>query len=118
MDAIKFIRERNRMCHYYYHDLSCNNCPAIHASCADIEDMEKDENIVLIVEKWSEENPSETRQSRFLEQWQEAELDADGVLKICPASLCVSYRAPDGGCGDALRRCFDCCHEFWGQEVE
>ena len=63
MDALEFIRERNRMCKSF--GVECKNCPANKDSrCLDIN---LDEEIVPIVEKWSKENPRKTRLDVFLE---------------------------------------------------
>lgn len=79
MNAVKFVRERNRMCKSF--GTGCGSCPAKkHGNC--IATL-WDEEIVPIVEKWSKENPIKTRQSVFLEQWPEAKVD-DGVLLLCP----------------------------------
>ena len=53
MDALEFVRERNRMCKSS--GRGCNDCPA-----NDIDDCiaaHSDEGIVPIVEKWSKEHP-------------------------------------------------------------
>ena len=121
MDAIKFIRERNRMCRYYFNTAlynSCSDCPAKDATCSSIKGMEEDDNIVPIVEKWSEENPSETRQSRFLKQWPETKLDTEGVVNVCPGGLDQNYRDEHGECNRMETLCYDCRREFWSQEVE
>lgn len=120
MDAIKFIRERNRMCRYYFNIASytCSDCPAKDVTCSNINGMEEDDNIVPIVEKWSKEHPPETRQSRFLKQWPETKLDANDVVSICPAVLDKKYRDEYGGCDSIDADCRDCRREFWSQEVE
>lgn len=61
--------------------------------------------------------PRKTRQSVFLEQYPEAELGKDGVLRVCPAPISPKYRN-DGRCATFARRCADCRKEFWGQGVE
>lgn len=53
MDALEFVRERNRMCKSF--GRGCNDCPA-----NDIDDCISahwDEGIIPIVEKWSKEHP-------------------------------------------------------------
>lgn len=61
--------------------------------------------------------PRKTRQSVFLEQYPEAELGKDGVLRVCPAPISPKYRS-DGRCATFARGCADCRREFWGQEVK
>ena len=111
MDALEFVRERNRMCKSF--GVCCNNCPANKDSfCIDIN---LDEEIVPIVEKWSKENPRKTRQSIFLEQYPNAKC-VDGVVVICPKILNTNFSCPIDG-NDKID-CPVCRRKFWMQEVE
>lgn len=108
MDAVRFVEERRRMFavtgenpKYSLFNMS---------TCA--------EDVVKEVEEWSAAHPRKTRQSVFLEQWPEAQLDEDGVLKVCPELISAAYSNEDGGCVDLCRVCVDCRHDFWMQEVE
>ena len=74
------------------------------------------ENAVNIVEKWAKEHPKKTRQSVFLEQWPEAEIDKFGCLEICPKHVSADYRSRYVNCTN--RVCGGCSREFWMQEVE
>ena len=114
MDALEFIRERNRMCKSF--GVECENCPANKDSCCDI--LAWKEELVTIVEKWSKENPRKTRQSVFLEQYPETILDSYGVLQFCPTSISAAHRDSNGACKDPERLCKDCRREFWMQEIE
>jgi hypothetical protein len=115
MDALEFIRERNRMCNSFDH-IGCGNCPANkHGECII---TLWDEEIVPIVEKWSKEHPRKTRQDVFLEQWPEAKVNEDGVLLLCPAIVSSAHRNPYGNCGSLSELCDDCYREFWMQEVD
>lgn len=122
MDAVKFIQERGRMCRAYGD--KCAGCPAANVSadapaCAlDIESQVDSKKQVTIVEEWSAAHPRKTRQSVFLEQWPEASIGGDGVLKVCPFPISESHRNALGGCATMSRGCDDCRKEFWGQEVE
>lgn len=119
MDAVKFIKERDRMCRFYHHAGDCYQCPAKGCECSALEGMVDDDNIVTIVEEWSAVHPRKTRQSVFLEQWPEAELTKDGVISICPIAVSAAYRNKTGGCASPTRpRCAVCRREFWMQEVE
>lgn len=66
MDAVKFIKERNRMCKFYFDAarVCCsNNCPAYHldCNCCALGHLDEDnESLVEVVEKWSKENPIKT----------------------------------------------------------
>ena len=122
MDAVKFIEERNRMCESF--DAGCTGCPASNACknelcCAfDLGSTLDATAQVAIVEEWSAAHPRKTRQSVFLEQYPEAQIDAIGVLNVCPAPIVHSHRSDGGGCIDLNRKCNDCRREFWTQEVE
>lgn len=103
MDAVKFLQERNRM----------------YESGAVTPGYDYDPVMaVKIVEEWSAAHPRKTRQDVFLEQWPEANIGGDGVLKVCPAPISESHRNAQGGCGNIHRKCRDCRKEFWGQDVE
>lgn len=115
MDALKFIRERNRMCRRF--DKTCDGCPAYENEWYCDSDA-WDERLVATVEQWSKEHPRKTRQSVFLEQYPEAQIDNNGVLGVCPATMFHSHRTDGGGCIDIHRKCPDCRREFWSQEVE
>lgn len=116
MDAVKFIKERDRMCRFYHHAGDCYQCPAKDCECSALEGMVDDDNIVTIVEEWSAAHPRKTRQSVFLKQYPNAVLDKDGVLRICPSFV--------GGDVSEKYRCLcstdcgACRREFWMQEVE
>ena len=119
MDAIKFIKESNRMCLSFD---QCVGCPAID-KCSSLCKMNPDrecsaEEKLSIVEKWSKEHPAKTRQSVFLDQYPEARIRSDGVLSVCPAAISSEHRLNDGGCSGSSKSCDNCCREFWVQEVE
>ena len=111
MDALEFIRERNRMCKSF--GVRCDNCPADKNTACD--SFAWKEELVAIVEKWSKENPRKTRQSVFLEQYPNAKC-VDGVLVFCPKWIdtCFSCLIDDNNNVD----CATCRHEFWMQEIE
>ena len=118
MDAIEFIRERNRMCATYT-PKRCEGCPADNyggcgVTCIMIDKIDA-ERLVPIVERWSSEYPRKTRQDAFLEQWPNARVFVDGVLDFCPLELDECYPCPST---DVKMRCQSCRREFWMQEVE
>ena len=121
MDAVKFIKERDRMCKSF--DAGCTGCPASNACknelcCAFDQGSTLDATAqVAIVEEWSAAHPRKTRQSVFLEQYQEAFVDESGVLRICPMGISAAHRGIDGECKSIFDRCADCRREFWMQEV-
>lgn len=113
MDAMEFIRERNRMCK---HVGCCAECPANGVICGTIGETNDAERLVQIVEAWAKEHPRKTRQSVFLEQYPNAVLEKDGVLRICPSF--VGGDIPEKYRCICLTDCNACRREFWMQEVE
>ena len=69
MDAVEFIKERNRMCKSFDDDCDCSNCPAYRNNCCNT--FEWQEELVAIVEKWSAEHPYVDSRNR---------VDADDML--------------------------------------
>ena len=120
MDAVEFIRERNRMCNLFSPD--CEGCrmdeekPVI--SECDRWMFENPKRAVKIVEEWAKEHPRKTRQSEFLKQWPGAIVEDDRVLGICPALISLSHRRNGGECLSPRKECGGCRREFWMQEVE
>ena len=99
MDAVKFIEERNRMC----------------GTMSEVWGVDAAQ-IVKNTEEWSAAHPRKTRQSVFLEQYPEAEIDKCGCLMLCPKRISADCRNRYGHCTN--RVCSDCRREFWMQEVE
>ena len=117
MDALEFLRERKRMCSSCK---ACYGCPleGTHCALSYVTPDEDYERIIATVEQWSKEHPRKTRQSVFLEQWPEAEIDMNGVIQICPIPISAAHRDSNGSCKDPEKRCSYCRREFWMQEVE
>lgn len=111
MDAVKFLQERKRMFLSGDSSLICWMEDGM-------ENSVDPEVLVRNVEQWSAAHPRKTRQSVFLEQWPQASIGDDGVLKVCPCPISESHRNAQGGCVDIHRQCSDCRKEFWGREVE
>lgn len=106
MDAVKFVEERRRMF-------------AVSAGKYSLFDMNtRAEDVVKEVEEWSAAHPRKTRQSVFLEQYPEAQIDDNDVLSVCPAVISLSHRKDGGGCLNIHKVCANCRHKFWMQEVE
>lgn len=104
MDAVKFIEENRRM-----YKVTGKHLPTL-AEGIPAEDVVKE------VEEWSAAHPRKTRQSVFLEQYPEAEIDEQGYLPLCPRRISADCRRRVRLC--TKRLCSDCCREFWMQEVE
>lgn len=104
MDAVKFVEERRRMF-------------AVSAGKYSLFDINtRAEDVVKEVEEWSAAHPRKTRQSVFLEQWPEAELDESGCLMLCPLIVSAEHRNRHGECTTLV--CSGCRREFWMQEAE
>lgn len=99
MDAVKFIKERNRMC----------------GTMSEVWGVDAAQ-IVKNTEEWSAAHPCKTRQSVFLEQWPEAQIDNNGAIYVCPNEVSTAYRDAYGGCARTNILCPDCRREFWMQE--
>ena len=110
MDALEFIRERNRMCRSFGD--GCHDCPAkTKGYCIAF----NGEEAVPIVEKWSAEHPRKTRQDVFLEQWPNVKWSkTEPIIDIRPCIIDQTVRI-EYPCS---KDCDDCCREFWLQEVE
>lgn len=120
MDAVKFIKERDRMCKSYYDAEKghCSDgCPAHDVQCTDLDNLSTDaEELVARVEEWSVAHPRKTRQDVFLEQWPNAELDCQGVIAVDPCDVDKTMHGEDGDCYND--KCEDCRRKFWGKVVE
>ena len=111
MDAIEFVKQLRRM-----NEQGVPKNRFIYP-CAG-QETDSPEEVVAEVEDWAKEHPAKTRQSVFLEQYPEAELDGCGVVTICPAPLSDDYRNSGGGCKHPSTACFECRRKFWLAEVE
>lgn len=116
MDALEFLKERNRLCGSYR---GCVGCPFGAADCV-VRDMTSEhtcKRIVAAVEQWSKEHPRKTRQSVFLEQYPNVMLNTNGIIDIPPCRMDTKQH-PFNGKDCCNKSCEDCNHEFWMQEVE
>ena len=107
MDAVKFIEERDRMYEV------ARQAPSLcyrHEKSA--------EEIVREVEEWSATHPRKTRQSVFLEQFPNVELDRNGIINISPCKVDPKQYPFNGKNCRKFQRCGECRREFWMQEVE
>ena len=114
MDAVEYVKQRNRMCDYY---VNCGDCPAgNYEGCASLNEIP---NLVPIVEKWTKEHPVKTRQSELLKLFPEAIMLCDEYLNICPAQLSSECRDKEtGGCYAPGMDCVKCKRDFWLKEIE
>lgn len=117
MDAIKFIKERNRMCATYT-PKRCEGCPIKldnDEACIMINRINA-EKVVPIVEDWSKTHPRKTRQSEFLKLYPDVAIDGQGVVGIQP---CVIEKSNfRNRCHDFSSKCAECLKDYWTQEVD
>ena len=114
MDAVEYVKQRDRMCDYY---VNCGDCPAgNYEGCASLNEIP---NMVPIVEQWVKAHPIKTRQSEFLKQWPDAEIGDDGYPSVAPCQLYKDMEEKDENgvccknCG-----CGICRRDFWLKEIE
>lgn len=105
MDVVTFLQERLRMAKSGAYVPSLDDTTEQNIS-----------DVVNVIETWSENNPIRTRQSVFLEQWPNAEIDCQGVIAIDPCDLDKTMHGKDGDCYNG--NCDECRLAFWTQEVE
>ena len=108
MDAVKYIKEKQRMCTSYEECMDCG----LHEG-----EMEKSmgcytycteypEEAVSIIEKWSQEHPQKTMLSDFLEKYPKARLRDNGTPRdVCPYSL--GYEEHKGCCDGRCMKCWN-----------
>lgn len=109
MDAIEFVKQLRRM-----NEQGVPKNRFIYP-CAG-QETDSPEEVVAEVEEWAKEHPAKTRQSVFLEQYPETEIDKYGCLRLCPELVSADYRNRHGYCIN--RVCSECRREFWLAEVE
>ena len=122
MDAVEFLKAKNRMCREYGElPEDCFACPIGNDSggCqAGVLENQKvtEEMLVQIVEKWAKEHPKKTRQSEFLKMFPNARITiGDTSIGINPCYIDATYTPREDGC---TNDCNDCRKEYWSQEVD
>ena len=114
MDAVEYVKQRERMCDYY---VNCGDCPAgKYERCASLDEIP---NLVPIVEKWAKEHSVKTRQSEFLKMWPDAEISDDGLPSIAPCQLDVRliHGKSQEDC-EGRGVCNKCRRDFWLKEIK
>lgn len=118
MDAVKFLKEEDRMCDKYKYssDHTCSDCPC-HSKLNGTDEicisLRKTDpaKYVDIVERWSAEHPIKTRQSEFLKMFPNTKV-SNGVISICPKHI-------DSECGaNCNEDCTKCRQNYWFAEIE
>lgn len=105
MDAVKFLQERLRM-----------SKSGAYVPSLDDTTEQNIPDVVNVIETWSENNPIRTRQSVFLEQRPNAEIDCQDVIAIDPCDLDRTMHGPSGDCYHV--DCDECRLKFWMAEVK
>lgn len=114
MDALKFLREVQRMHNYYtsiYHD--CLKCPMADMPCRiPVTDWGGSvlNTCVERVEQWSKEHPQRTRLQDFREKYPNASMEPYGTPAIC----CIDLGYCKNDCDLFKGNCVDC----WNMPVE
>ena len=114
MDAVEYVKQRERMCDYYG---DCDKCPAKTViGCANILKIPQ---MVSIVEQWAKEHPVKTRQNEFLKMYPDAEIGDDGYLSIAPCQLDVGliHGKSQKDC-ENREVCDKCRRDYWLKEIE
>ena len=109
MDALEFIKAIKQMLSAEANDSTVQKYISAYKK-NDYEEM------VKAAEQWAAGRTAKTRQSVFLEQYPETEIDKYGCLRLCPELVSADYRNRHGDCIN--RVCIDCRREFWLAEVE
>ena len=116
MTAIEYLKVKRRMTNNNC-SKNCNNCPLSYENnefrlaCRTLENNHP-EKAVEIVERWSKEHPTKTRQSEFLKLFPNSDIDRNGIISVCPKNVYNQYVC---GYYDSCKRCRA---EFWSEEIE
>lgn len=118
MDAVKFLKEKKRMCDLHIHAIGCDFCPlSMHSNetgerCRH-HIFNNPEKAVSVVEERSAEHPIKTRESEFLKMFPNARLNECGSIAICPRICDASFDFQE--CG--YKNCPKCEKDYWSTEV-
>lgn len=111
MDAIEFLEERKRMCEMHCKCTECSalldNNQCIFSTPAGIAPVEQ----VKFLEEWSAAHPLVNRQMSFLSHYPNADIDDDGVLKVCPKVVEGKNYVKPETCGSVP--CSVCRLAYW-----
>lgn len=112
MDAIEFIKKRNRMCNSMK---SCSQCPFNEMKHCNF-NTEDPEKLVAFVEQWSQEHPQKTMMQDFFEKHPNAPKRRDGTpVGICPS--CCGYTDEPNNASVCIK--FDeKCLRCWSRPME
>lgn len=119
MDAVKFLKTRERMFKFYGAsegclEINCADCPLSGEDGNDCLELEGDYiEYVRIVETWGQEHPIKTYKDDLLEKYPNAPLKKDGTPCACVSNL--------GYAGSKREVCISrnlSCKDCWDTEME
>lgn len=119
MDAVRFLREKRRMCVNNACDEGC--CPLFEYKCCCDVSTDHYEEIVAAVEQWAREHPIRTRQSELLKMFPLMKTDENGVITFCPMGFDRSCHEKNdrGWCTETNKdECTECKRKFWLAEIK
>lgn len=113
------ISDYARMCKHFDDD-DCQECPLFHKqtetglSCEGFIRNFPDKASEIIL-KWCEEHPIETRLSRFLKIFPNADRQPNGVSSIAPCKIDTNIECVQGMMGQP--NCGKCKEKYWLEEI-
>ena len=118
MDAVKYLKTLQRMCRSSSDCMACPLFTILRRGCGLFSaNSEGLVDTTEIVEKWAKDHPARTRQSVFLEQYPNAEVNPHTGARVgCPSSLNAGTSC-ENFVNDILDGCNSCQIRYWLQEV-
>lgn len=111
MDAVEFLKEKNRMCHAV--KCESDSCPLFkYESCISALVGNEIEEAVSAVEEWSKSHHIKTRQSEFLKHYPNV-VRRDNIIDIPPCHVESWMKDTCHG-----RSCDECRHDYWMEEID
>ena len=110
----RMIKKRKVYAGIYQCGIDCHDCPLSgwnndatdRMACGEFETL-CPEQAISIIQRWSDANPQRTYLTEFLKHYPNAELDENGIPKICPHTLGLKDSCKSGNCA-----------ECWNKRVE
>lgn len=121
MDAVEYLKEKNRMCDNCAED-SGEEC-MLHTKAQEVGELcstyaqRYPAEAVAIVEQWSKDHPRKTRQSEFLKMLPRVSMTADGIIAFCPESMDSEFECPLK-MGSRNDLCAGCRKKYWLEEED
>lgn len=106
MDAVEYIKARERMCAFY--DTGCNCCPLVNRPYGESCDSIDPHGAVVLVEQWAKEHPVVTNAMKFNEVFRMEPINSNGIY-LCPPRTVRARDCPDD-CGK--------CRKWWDEEYK